>query len=176
MGYCSAARSGSMRKTRKTVEANRELVEASGSRGSHQEAGGRQGRGRERCGRSGRGLEGRGKVRKRLEGMGSNGMLHWFNINLFSAIFFCFISSYSNNVRVLDDCVMNDWLLSSTIFSLSSASSSSTSLRARLAQSSAAVQIVSLFYIINLIYLLKTSWRKSSYLWDIISSNSALPT
>jgi len=66
-----------MQKTRKTVETNREPVEASGSRW---EAGGRQGRGRKGCGRVRRGAggpEGRGKVRKRQEGTGSNGTLQY---------------------------------------------------------------------------------------------------
>ena len=38
MGYCSMAQSGSVQETWKTVEANRELVEASGSCGRHWEA------------------------------------------------------------------------------------------------------------------------------------------
>ena len=38
MGYCSAAQSGSVRETWKTVEVNREPVEASESRESRQEA------------------------------------------------------------------------------------------------------------------------------------------
>ena len=58
---------GSMRKARKTVEANREPVEAMevvGSHGSRWKVGGRQGRGRKGCRRVGRGAGGPEEVRK----------------------------------------------------------------------------------------------------------------
>ena len=97
MGYCSTAPSGSVPETWKTVEANQEPVEASGSCGSQWKlwkssgSGGRHvgdkegvGRGAGGAGevwkvrkRSGRGPEGCGKVWKRRKGMESNGMLQY---------------------------------------------------------------------------------------------------
>jgi len=67
---------GSMWKMWKTVEANRELVEASGSHGRCREAVEDMWETGKGCRGSGRGLEGHGKVRKRREGTGNNGTLH----------------------------------------------------------------------------------------------------